>query len=90
MEDLASQKVELIKREYVETEKCRDVVIANLRTIYESSRDVLLLARRELSFAIDQERYRIIIEKYMESMERTSEKLFAEIRKQFQERMQSE
>jgi hypothetical protein len=86
--DLASKRVELIKLGYVETEKCRDVVRTNLRTIYESTRDVLLLARRELYFDIDQERYRIIIDKYMESMERTSEELFAEIRKQIQERIQ--
>ena len=86
--DLEDQRCELIKRCYIETEKCRDVVQANLKTIYESSRDVLLLARRELSFAIDQERYRIIIDKYIESMERTVEELFAEIRKQVTEKMQ--
>jgi len=88
MADLEGQRCELVKRMCVETEKCRDVVIANLRTIYESSRDVLLLARRELSFAIDQERYRMTIDKYRESMERTVEEFLAEVRKQAQERMQ--
>jgi len=87
MANLEGQRCELIKRRYVETEKCRDVIRANLRTIYESSRDVLLLARRELSFAIDQERYRMTIDKYRESMERTVEEFFAEVRKQVQERM---
>jgi hypothetical protein len=90
MADWEEQKVELIKRRYEEIEKCRDVVRANLRTLYESFRDLLLLARRELSFAIDEERYRMILDKYMESMERTYEEFFAEVRKQFQERMQQE
>ncbi|MHC4618689.1 MAG: hypothetical protein ACYTEQ_13160 [Planctomycetota bacterium] len=90
MADLEGQRCELIKRGYVETEKCRDVVRANLRTIAESSRDVLLLARRELSFAIDEEMYRIVIDRSMESMERTVEGLFTEVRKQVAERMQSE
>jgi gas vesicle protein len=90
MADLEGQRVKLIERGCVETEKCRDVVIAHLRTIYESFRDVLLLARRELSFAIDQERYKVIIDKNLESMERTSKKLFTEIRKQFAEEKQAE
>lgn len=88
--DLHGQRVELIQRQYEEIEKCRDVVIANMRTVNKSFRDMLLLVRRELSFTIDQERYRSIIDKYMESMERTNEQLFAEIRNQFAERMQSE
>jgi hypothetical protein len=90
MADMEGKRVKLIQRKYEETEKCRDVVIANMRTVNKSFRDMLLLVRRELSFTIDQEGYKIIIDKYMESMERTSEQLFAEIRNQFAERMQSE
>lgn len=86
--DWHGQKNKLIKRKYEETEKCRDVVITNLKTINESFRDMLLLARRELSFAIDQESYKSIINKYIESMEITSKELYSEIRRQFQEKME--
>jgi len=86
--DLLSQRTELIKRRYEETEKCRDVVAANLKNINESLRDILLLARRELSFAIEHEKYRTITDKKMKSMERISKGFLAECRRQMQERMQ--
>jgi mannitol-specific phosphotransferase system IIBC component len=88
MANLQEKRNELIKRKYEETEKCRDVVITNLKTINESFRDVLLLARRELSFAIDQESYKSIINKYIESMEGISKEIYSEIRRQFQEKME--
>ena len=86
--DLHGRKVELIKRKYIETEKCRDVVSRHLRTIYEASRDILLLARRELSFPIEEENYKRIMDSRIDAMEKNLEDLYAEIRKQVEERIQ--
>jgi len=88
IEKAHAERVELIKRKYIETEKCRDVVLANLNTIYESARDLLMLARKELCFPVDEERYRAIMDERIESMRRTSGEFFTEIRKQVKERMQ--
>ena len=88
--DLCEKRVELIKQKYIETEKCRDVIVRNLRTIYQSLIDALLLARQELSFSIDQKRYKEIMDEQLESMLRNVEDLFAEIRKQVTDKMKSE
>ena len=85
--ELYNNKVELFKRKYIETEKCRDVIKKNLRIIYESSRDVLLLARKELAFPIDETRYKEIMDERIKSMEASLESLFSEIRKQVEEKM---
>ncbi len=85
--DLCGKKPDLIKQRYIETEKCRDVISQNLKTIYEASRDVLLLARQELSFPIDRERYRSIIDNRLELMTRNLQDL-TEIRKQVLSKMQ--
>jgi len=86
--DLHGKRVELIKQKYIETEKCRDVIKQNLKTIYDSLRDVLLFARKELSFSIDQERYKSIITEQTELTIRNLEKFLTEIRKQVLSRMQ--
>jgi len=85
---LHGKRVELIKQKYIETEKCRDVIKKNLKTIYDALRDVLLFARQELSFSIDQERYKILITARTESIIRNLEKCLAEIRKQVLAKMQ--
>jgi len=85
---LCERKVELIKRKYIETEECRDVVSSHLRTIYEAMRDILLLARRELSFPIEEENYKEIMNSRIDGMEKSLRDFFAEIRKQAVEKMQ--
>lgn len=85
---LHGKRVELIKQKYIETEKCRDVIKKNLKTIYDALRDVLLFARQELSFAIDQERYKALITERTESTIRNLEKCLTEIRKQVLSKMQ--
>jgi len=87
MGNLEGRRVELLERKLVETERCRDVIMANLRTIYEASRDVLLLARRELSFAIDEEKYRKIMQERLEFEERTADSFLTEIRELVQEKI---
>lgn len=86
--DLQGRKVELIKQKYIETEKCRDVLSQNIKPIYEALRDVLLLARQELSFPIEQERYKQIIDKQIELTVRQLEGFLVEIRKQVSEKIQ--
>jgi mannitol-specific phosphotransferase system IIBC component len=86
--DLHGKRVELIKQKYIETEKCRDVIKQNLKNIYDALKDVLLFARQELSFSIDQERYKTLITEQTESTIRNLDKFLAEIRKQVLAKMQ--
>jgi len=50
-------------------------------------RDVLLLARKELSFPIEENRYREIMDERINSMEKNLEELFVHIRQSVQARM---
>ncbi len=81
------RRVELFKEQYRETEKCRDVVITHLKEIYEASRDVLLLAREELNFSIDENRYRNVMDTRIRSMEENYKKFSANIRLQVEDKM---
>ncbi len=85
--ELHSSKVELVKRKYLFTENCRDVIKKNLRPIHESCRDVLLLARRELSFPIDEAVYKNIMTASIDAAVQHLDELFSEIRKQVEEKM---
>jgi len=86
--DLEGQRVELIKRKYEETEKCLNVVMANMKIVNKSLSDVLLCARRELSFDIDEENYRTFMNKHTKSMDEVGENFLAEIHKQIHDKMQ--
>lgn len=86
--DLQPKRLDLIKQKYIETEKCRDVINNNLKVIYETLRDVLLIARQELSFPINKERYREIIDNQIESTTNNLERMFKDIRKQIETKMQ--
>jgi len=88
MVDLTGRKIKLIKRKYIETEKCRDVVGSHLRSIYEALRDILLLARKELGFPIEEENYKETMNDRIVAMEKNLRDLFTEIRRQVEERMQ--
>lgn len=82
-----ARKIDLFKKKYHETEKCRDVVANHLKTIYESSRDVLLLAREELDFPIDEPRYKSIMDESVESMEKNLKDLYVHIRREVEKKM---
>ena len=82
-----ARKVDLFKKKYHETEKCRDVVAKHLKTIYEASRDVLLLAREELDFPIDEPRYKSIMDESVESMEKNLKDLYVHIRSEVEKKM---
>ena len=82
-----ARKVDLFKKKYHETEKCRDVVAKHLKTIYEASSDVLLLAREELDFPIDEPRYKSIMDESVESMEKNLKDLYVHIRSEVEKKM---
>lgn len=86
--NLQSKKVVLIKQKYIETEKCRDVIAENLKAIYEPLKEILLLARKELSFPINEDQYRQIINTQTESDTKNIQNFLSEIREQVIKRMQ--
>ena len=85
---LYEKRVNLVKQKYIETEKCRDVFSKNLKSIYAEAGEFLLLARQELSFPIDPEKYKVLIGEQIESTRQHLEQFMAEIRKQVLARMQ--
>lgn len=85
--ELHGRRVSLFKEKYHETEKCRDVVAKYLKTIYEASRDVLLLAREELDFPIDATRYKEIMDDRIEFVGKNLEEFFAHIRSEVEKKM---
>jgi len=84
------RKTDLLRKKYLETENCRDVVAKHLKTIYEASRDVLLLAREELDFPIDEARYRKIMDDGIEAMGKNLEELFAHIRSEVEKKIKDD
>jgi hypothetical protein len=87
MAALCERKCEIIRQQFVETEKCRDAIQRNTRAIYEASRDVLLLARRELSFPIDEARYKDVMDQYLGEGAKQSADMFTELRRQCLQKM---
>jgi gas vesicle protein len=87
MAAICETKCDIIRKQYIETEKCREVIRRNTKVIYESSRDFLLLARRELSFPIEETMYKDVMDRHIREVERQQEDTFAEIRRQCLERM---
>ena len=86
--ELYRDKPDLERNKYIEIEKCRDVIKSNLNKIYTALRDVLLLARRELSFPIDEERYKNVMDIGIKAMEKNLNNFYTEIRDQVVKRMQ--
>ena len=90
MGDLSGKKCELIELKFVETEKCRDVVFSHIKTIYKSMSKVLMLARKELSFPIDEKKYRDLIVESIEETEKVLKEFFTSIRNQFADKMEED
>jgi len=81
------KRIELLKKQYHEIEKCRDVVTKHMKTIFQASRDVLLLAREELDFPIDETKYKAIMDERIESMEKNIEELYVHIRSEVEKKI---
>lgn len=84
-----AKKTDLIKAKYHATEVCRDVIIKDLKEVYEAIGNVLLMARRELAFPIDEHEYKIMLTQVTESALANLESLLnyirIEIAKKFRE-----
>jgi hypothetical protein len=85
--DLCGKKPLLIMQKYEETEKCRDIIRQHLKDIYKVLSDVLLVARRELSFTIEFDKYKEIMENATSLESENLEGFLADIRKQVQIKM---
>lgn len=77
-----SKKTALVKARYQATEACRDVIAQDLKGVYEAMRAVLLTARRELAFPIDEGEYTALLTRSTDSALSQMESLINEIRAQ--------
>ncbi|MDP8211737.1 MAG: hypothetical protein P9X22_00415 [Candidatus Zapsychrus exili] len=86
--ELHGRKVTLIKAKYHATEACRDVIRKDLKEIYGALGNVLLMARRELAFPIDESQYATMLNRATELALANMESLFDEIRAQIAQKLQ--
>ena len=86
---LYDRKIAFTKEKYYKTEACRDVIAKDLKEIYTSLQDILLMARKELSFPIDETRYKTKLNQATESSIANMETLFDEIRKEIAKKFKS-
>ncbi len=85
--EFQEKKVTLIKAKYHATEACRDVIRRNLEEVYGALRKVLLMARRELSFPIDEKQYSTILSGATEIALANIDSLYKEIRSQIAKKL---
>ena len=86
--ELHAKKANLIKAKYHATEVCRDVIIKDLKEVYEALCNVLLMARRELAFPIDEREYTTILTQATETTLANTESLLGEIRTAIAQKLQ--
>lgn len=70
------QRSEVFLKQMQLTEQCRDVMASHLAQIYEALRDILILARDELSFDIEKE-------EYLKLMEDSTQEVLGEMHRMF-------
>jgi hypothetical protein len=78
--ELHSKKAELAKAKYRATEACRDVITQDLKDVYEEIRAILLMARRELAFPIDETEYTDLLKESNDSALFEMENLIKDVR----------
>lgn len=88
LSELHARKGDLIRSKYNATEVCRDVIKEDLREVYEAVRNVLLMARRELAFPIDESAYATLINQSTDMVLTSIEDLYNEIRAQIRQKME--
>ena len=86
--ELHAKKTDLIKAKYHATEACRDVIVKDLKEVYEALCNILLMARRELAFPIDEREYTTMLTKVAESTFANMESLLDEIRAEIAQKLQ--
>ncbi len=85
---LVEKKNDLIKKKYHATEVCRDVVVKGLKEVYGALSNVLLMARKELAFPIDESEYKTILVQTTEQTVSDLNSLLNEIRAEIAKRLQ--
>jgi hypothetical protein len=82
-----SKKTALIKARYQAIEACRDVIAQDLKGVFEAIRAVLLMARRELAFPIDEAEYTALLTQSTDSALSQMESLIKDIRTEIDKKM---
>jgi hypothetical protein len=82
-----SKKVALAKARYQAIEACRDVIAQDLKGVYEAMRAVLLMARRELAFPIDEVEYAALLTQSTDSALAQMESLIKDVRTEINKMM---
>ena len=85
--ELHSKKTGLVKARYQAIEACRDVIVQDLKGVYGSIRTVLLMARRELAFPIDEAEYTAMLTQSTDSALSQMESLIKEIRTEIDKKL---
>lgn len=86
--EFQERKVNLIKTKYYATEACRDVIRKDLEGVYGALCRVLLMARRELSFPIDEKQYSTMLSGATEIALANIDSLYKEIRSQIAKKLE--
>jgi hypothetical protein len=89
LSDLHDKRANLIKDKYFATEACRDVVISQLPEVFQLLSSVLVLAREELGFSIDRDRYANLMNDHSEKMATVLKDLMATVRREAKEQIDS-
>lgn len=84
---LHSKRADLFKSKYKATEDCRDVIGKDLKRVFESLTGILLMARRELSFPIDEGEYSAVLTQSTEAALHYMETFVEEVREEVNKRM---
>ncbi len=86
--ELHSRKTDLVKKKYLATEACRDVIKEDLKAVYEAISDALLMARRELAFPIHEKEYTTMLTQTPKSALADLESLIDEVRAEIAKKLQ--
>lgn len=85
---LYTKRTDLFKARYQATEACRDALIKDLKEVYEAVRNVLLTARRELGFPIDEDDYTTMLTQATDSIVAETKSFLEDIRSEVKRRLQ--
>lgn len=86
--ELYAKKSTLIKKKYDATEACRNVIIKDLKEVCKAISAVLLMARRELAFPIDECEYTDMLTQVTESTLANMKSFLDEIRTEIAKKLQ--
>lgn len=83
-----SKKAALAKARYQAIEACRDVIAQDLKGVYQAIRAVLLMARRELAFPIDEAEYTAMLTQSTDSALSQMDSVIREMRTEIDKKIE--